>query len=200
MQTSGKARAAGVLAVVIGLHLFSGSAAAEPVRVTVHFKASGDILDPDFGSDVAAGLFSVVVNRPKGFGIVDNPEFRLGADRLQFDFAGASWTPVNADVGRLYFNDAGDVFFWQFSGEPNGYGGFSPTVYPDILGETVGILYNTSRSFELGAFRGPILSWEGSATPVPEPSTLLLFASGVAALRARKLKLPNALLRGRPRP
>jgi hypothetical protein len=200
MQTfSCTTRAAGLLAVVIGLHLSSGSASADPVRVTVQFEASGDVLDPDFGGDVAAGLFSVVVNRPKGGGFVGNGEARLGADRLRFDFANTSWTPANADVIRLLFDRTGTLLSWQFAGDPSGLGSLAADVYPDILAEAFNFSYSTFRSPQLGVFaNGRMLGWATTTTPVPEPGTLLLFASGVAAAGARKSKSRRTLLREGP--
>jgi len=147
--------------------------------------------DPDFGDASANGFFSLVTEVPAGSGFQDVIDLGgLGADQLSLTFAGASWTPANADVGLLTFLDGGLVS-WSIAADPAD--GVSFLVWPDFQIACAlngcSFDYTTPRSPSLGIFEGRLSNTSVSIDPVastPEPSTLLLCATGMAALLRRR--------------
>ena len=170
----------------------SASATAEPIRLTIHFQVGGDntepSVDPDFGSQISSGAFSLLISRPLTGGLLEDFSNGLGADQLSLSFADTAWSPISADVVRVGFDAGGTVTFWQLAGVPSGLEHVDHSVFPDILISSFEIDYTTRRSLELGIFTGPLLSWEATITPVPNqarsaclPWALLHFCGAVSA-------------------
>lgn len=182
---------------VAGLGLmFADWVGADPVRITVHFTVAGatgskGIADPDFGDKVATGQFSLVTEIPTGEGFRNIADFEngLGADQLSLSFAGHTWTPANADVTLLSFA-WGQLAQWFVGGTFAGLccSGMFPE--PDILiASSDDFNYTTPRSGQLGLFKGTVVGWGSTVSPVtvtPEPMSLVLCATGLAAVCNRR--------------
>jgi hypothetical protein len=187
-------KAAGCFVPVVVL-LCAGVSEAD--TITVNFTVAGDnesslqtnlAIDPVHGNDVATGSFSFRSSLiPPAGGVVDaqtlgqEPESGLGAEAVSFSWAGTSWTQANADVVRLIFDANGNLTLWQLWGAVAGLTLITNTDFPDIAVNSFAFQYSTPDSPRLGIFQGPVLAWSAgpSAPPVPEPTTMLLFASGL---------------------
>ena len=179
--------------------LASTSATAEPVRITVDFRVSGDHdaggtspADPVHGRASAKGYFSIVTHVPAGGGKITDFERGLGADVISFSWAGSSWTSRTADVSALVFDPRGALVYWQIAGVTAGLGEISSGTAPDIYIDPFAFLYVTGRTMFQGSvtstgMRGGagVGTMPGSShdpNPVPEPLPFALVASGLVAL------------------
>jgi hypothetical protein len=180
-----------------------GLASADPVRITVQFTVMGDReagtspADPVNGSRTASGWFSIVAAPPAGGGQIEDLTRGLHPDAVSLTWAGTSWKPATADVGRLIFDPYGALVYWQLSGVPAGLANITRGVAPDIYIDPFAFLYTSGSS---NLYEGAVLLTAVTVTPaltpppepghVPEPATVALVAFGISALAAR---------RGRPR-
>ena len=186
--------------LMLGHLVFPSSAAGDPVRVTVTFDVVGSPADPDFGPSTGHGVFSFVTSEVPGTDVL-RPE-GFGLETMAFTWTGVDWDTTNSDVYRIGREFDGRVFSFTVSGTPAGMD-LSPTTPDFRLAFCVGNVppffsdgcsnftfeYSTLRSTMLGTFTGfvPVLSVtrEPLEAPVPEPMTVLLVASGLAAMAAR---------------
>jgi hypothetical protein len=174
---------------------------AEPVRITVNFRVSGDhdpagttAGDPVHGWAEARGSFSIVTQVPAGGGQIEDFARGLGADAVSFSWAGTRWTTRTADVSALVFDPRGTLVYWQLAGAPAGLGEISPATAPDMYLDPFAFFYVSRRAL----YQGRVMSTTevrgggtGSQTtpgsphdpdPVPEPMPFALVASGIVAL------------------
>jgi PEP-CTERM motif-containing protein len=173
---------------------------ADPVHITVHFTLKGDHeaggtspADPDNGRSIASGSFSIVATPPAGGGQLEDFTRGLHTDSVSLTWAGTSWTPTTADVGRLIFDPRGVLVYWQLSGVPAGLANIIAGTAPDIYIDPFAFLYTSDPS---NLYEGAVLSAAVTVTPagapppdpgqVPEPATVALVAFGVGALAARR--------------
>jgi hypothetical protein len=200
MTTIGKSWTRISVIILAVAALLAETAAADPVRITVHFTVAGatgsnGIRDPDFGNTSASGLFSLITAIPPGDGFraVQNLQTGLGADKFSLSFANTSWTTANADVGFLIFF-GGRLTHWFVGAVPE-LCCVSQGPLPDIGIDDMAINsspgsfhYTTRRSEELGVFSGTVSTTSINTTPVaptPEPTSLVLWVSGLACIGAR---------------
>ena len=100
----------------------------------------------------------------------------MGAEVVDFTFAGTSWTTANSDVIRLIFNSEGTLTRSVLGGSPNGFSQVMMDIHPDILlntglaGRDRPFSYTTSQSPQFGVFVGTVTSWSAEPAPVPEPA------------------------------
>jgi hypothetical protein len=188
-----------------------GAAWADPVRITVHFTLMGDHeaggtspADPDNGTRIASGWFSIVATPPAGGGQLEDFARGLHTDSVSLIWAGTSWTPTTADVGRLIFDPHGVLVYWQLSGVPAGLANIIVGTSPDIYIDPFAFLYTSG---PLNLYEGTVLSTAVTVTPavapppgpgqVPEPAPIALVAFGLgvlAACRGRTRGLCSAAL------
>jgi hypothetical protein len=176
---------------------FAGAANADTITVTFTVTGDHDVtvssptVDPVYGNDIATGSFAFSSDLiPVGGGEVEklSQGLWLGAESVAFSWAGADWTAANADIALLTFDAAGGLTTWVLGGFPSGFD-VNFNVSPDFLLSNVTFDYSTPDSFpDRGIFFGRMLEWSASqaAPPVPEPTTLLLFGSGLALAGVRR--------------
>jgi hypothetical protein len=175
-----------------------GVAWADPVRITVHFTLMGDHqaggtspADPDNGTKIESGSFSIVTTPPAGGGQLEDFARGLHTDSVSLRWAGTSWTRTTADVGRLIFDPHGVLVYWQLSGVPAGLANITAGIAPDIYIDPFAFLYTSgpSKLYEGTVLSTAVTVGPASAPPpgpgqVPEPATVVLVAFGVGLLAA----------------
>ena len=175
---------------IVGL---AGTAAADPVRITVEFTVTGDPLDPDFASATGAGSFSIVAVPPVGGGLLADNTNGLAADVFQFSWAGTTWSTADADVIHLRFDDEGTMTAWNAGAALTGLPAVSFARFPDFIVGSCGFcpestfVYTTPRSLELGIFGGQVTRVGVTQSsvdpdPIPEPMSMILVGSGMLGL------------------
>jgi hypothetical protein len=176
---------------------------ADPVRITVDFKVIGEGTPP--GGSSASGSFSILTEIPAGGGQLENFERGLNADAVTFTWAGTSWTPATADVPRLIFDTRGVLIYWELAGFPGGLLDISGKTAPDLYVDPFAFLYTTpdhgSRLFQGGLLSATVKMTPAHClvdcpppSPVPEPVSIVLVASGLLALRLGLLRAHHNLV------
>ena len=209
-KSRGRIASLAFTASALGL-LASSPVAAEPFRITVDFRVTGDHnpagmspSDAAFGKADARGSFSIVTYVPAGGGEISDFDRGLGADAISFSWAGTAWTTGMADVSALVFDPHGTLVYWQLAGLTAGLDDISPGHGPDIYVDPFAFLYVAGRKIfkgsvmsssvtgvPLGGSPGP--SGGPSPDPVPEPASIALVATGLLALAgARRRQFPIA--------
>lgn len=171
------------------------SAEAEPITVTfTAFPAEGDPVN----TAPSTGFFTFDSSLiPEGGGTLVH-DSGLGATEIDFRWGHTLWTTANADLGELQFSSSGELLAWTLGDSPGIWTWtYAPAavVVDEIFliafaGDTQRIGY-TNAGYE-GLLLGGLFT-DSVAPPIPEPSTILLIASGAAVLaRGRRRRVRNA--------
>jgi hypothetical protein len=166
-------------------------ALADPITVTfTAFPAPGDTVN----LAPATGFFRFDSGLiPPGGGQVQDSTFGLGALDVGFTWGHTLYTTSNADIGELQFSPSGQLLAWVLGGtfSPSGVGGIYALI-PNAIGDDFyaavfsGVGAGRSITYTLashqGLLQGKVIS-DSVPAAVAEPSSFLLLATGVAALR-----------------
>ena len=170
------------------------SAEADPITVTfTAFPAPGDPVN----TGPSTGFFTFDSSLiPEGGGTIFH-DSGLGASEINFNWGRTLWTTANADLGELRFSPSGELLAWILGDSPGIWTWtYAPAavVVDEIFvlafaGDTQRIGY-TNAGYE-GLLIGALFT-ESVAPPIPEPSTMVLIASGAALIaRARRRRIRN---------
>jgi hypothetical protein len=177
------------------LCVLSGSAAADPIRITATFTVDGGAVT----SAISTATFRVLANRKPGHEFTRHSGF--GADLVAFTWLGTNWTTANADVVQLGWNADGTLNLWALEGiVPGDGGGMQSVVSPDFSASFCGFcdpgfrgrfLFTTPASASRGIFEGTMRSFSVTQeAATPEPATLfLIVAGGAGFIRRRRREL-----------
>ncbi len=165
-------------------------AGADPIVVKfTAFPAAGDPVNT--GPSTGSFTFDSSLIPPGG-GQIQDSTFGLGLTDVNFRWSNTLWTRANADVGELQFSPSGTLLAWVL-GNTNSIYGFHVSPASAVIDDIfvlasvccgAGINY-TNAGFE-GLLDGRLLT-NSVPSPVPEPSTVVLLATGAALLvRARR--------------
>jgi hypothetical protein len=174
------------------------SVQADPITVTfTAFPAPGDPVNT--GPSMGSFMFDSSLIPPDG-GQIQDSTYGLGATSVNFQWGTTLFTRANADLGELQFSSSGQLLAWVLGGteSPTGRAGIysyitgpPSAVIDDIFVRTfAGIGGGADITYTLAGIGG---SWVGRLVtdsvpaPVPEPTSMLLVASG-AALVARRMR------------
>ena len=176
-----------VASVVSALVLCLGvSAALEASPIAVTFMVSASPTDPVYRGQTSAGTFTFDSSLVVPGGVVQNTTAGLNALSLAFNWAGGTWSALNADLWGLQFNPAGTLVSFGLGGEPS-LATIPPSVFPDFMINGSFMLYSTPNGTFLGHMTGFSVDLDPDPpSQVPEPASLLLVGSGVAAVVGRR--------------
>jgi hypothetical protein len=176
-----------IASVVCALALCLGvSSVLEASPIAVSFTVSASPTDPVYGGERGAGTFMFDSSLVVPGGIVQNTTVGLDALSIAFNWAGGTWSAVNADVWGLQFNQAGSLVSFGIGGEPS-LTTIPSSVFPDFMINGPFMLYSTPNGTFLGNMTGFSVDLDPDPQPqVPEPASLLLVGSGIAAVVGRR--------------
>ena len=170
-----------VLALCLGV---SPVLEASPIAVT--FTVSASPTDPVYGGQTSAGTFMFDSSLVVPGSIVQDTTAGLDALSIAFNWAGGTWSALNADLWRLQFNQAGTLVAFGLGGEPS-LATLPSSVFPDFVINGSHILYSIPNGTFLGNMTGFSVDLDPESQPqVPEPASLLLVGSGIAAAMGRR--------------
>lgn len=181
-------------------------AQADPITVTfTAFPAAEDLVN----TGPSTGFFTFDSSLiPAGGGLIQNNLTGLGATDISFVWSNTHWTTANADVRELEFSPSGELLTWTLDGWPPGgqFNGFGPTVPASLIVNDFAATVQ-----RLGGPQGGYLAWiaytnagvpmiyagvldtEIPSAPIPEPTSIVLLATGAALLGyARRREKPRA--------
>jgi hypothetical protein len=157
-------------------------AGADPITVTfTAFPSADDAIN----TGPSTGTFTFDRNLiPLGGGRINN-QTGLGATNIRFVWGHTVWTTANADIGELEFSPSGGLLFWLMGGKTNHLfgmaGGIASLVVDDFLASASaggnGMILYTNAGYADG-----LVGLVESDSIVPEPSTMLLLATGIGVV------------------
>jgi len=189
-----------VLVLVMGT---TSTASADPI--TVHFTIfpgscidfCGPVVSDPVNTKPSAGTFtfdsSIIPAGGGGVKSIGGPSL---ASTISFHWSSTLWTEANATAWELFFSKEGDLqsFSMGDRDSPQAVTVDPPSSIVDDFFLVPAIIEYTNRELP-GWMHGRVVT-EGiprqPAAAIPEPSSMLLVASGLAMLVARARRKPNA--------
>jgi hypothetical protein len=170
-----------ILLLVLVLVAFATVSSADPV--TVRFMVFPDASDPINLAPLNASFTFDSSLIPAQGGIVEDRTGQLASAISPFTWGNTLWTTANASVWSLSFDANGGLTDFNLGGAPSGFDAVA------FVGADDFVIRVPISGYTLAAVPGERLFNARTFSPdlvTPEPGTLLLLTSGVAALVARR--------------
>jgi hypothetical protein len=175
------------LLVLVVLVAFATVSSAD--SVTVRFTVFPDPSDPVNLAQLDASFTFDSSLIPAHGGIVEDRTGQLASAITPFTWGNTLWTTANASVWSLSFDANGGLTDFNLGGAPSGFDAIS------FVGADDFVIRVPVSGYTLAAVPGERIFNARTISPdlvTPEPGTLLLLASGIAALVAGRRKSDRA--------